>query len=187
MRILGIDPGLAHTGWGIIDQRGNTSVAVAYGSVSTSPTDSTADRLAIIHAGIVEVIEQYQPECCGIEDVFFGVNARTAFALGQARGVAILATAAAGLDVSEYAPAQVKLTVVGQGRADKDQVAFMVRTLLGLDHTPAPDHCSDALAVAITHAVSRGSRILDAEDASASGNANGTSATNPARGKEDSR
>ena len=168
MRILGIDPGLAHTGWGIIDQRGSASSAVAYGSISTSASDPTASRLAAIHSGIVEVIDRYSPDCCGIEDVFFGVNAKTAFALGQARGVAILATATAGLEVAEYPPAQVKLTVVGQGRADKAQVAYMVRTILALDHTPEPDHCSDALAVAITHAVSRQSRILQ-DKASGSG------------------
>jgi len=168
VRILGIDPGLAHTGWGIIDQQGSASSAVAYGSISTSASDPTATRLAAIHSGIVEVIERYAPDCCGIEDVFFGVNAKTAFALGQARGVAILATSAAGLEVAEYAPAQVKLTVVGQGRADKAQVAYMVRTILTLDHTPEPDHCSDALAIAITHAVSRQSRILE-EKASGAG------------------
>jgi crossover junction endodeoxyribonuclease RuvC len=152
--ILGIDPGLANTGWGIVaaHQTGvRGPVAVAYGVITTQAGQSLSARLSAIHAGVIDVIERYGPGVCALEGVFFGVNAKAALSLGQARAAAILATAQRNLDLGEYPPATIKNTIVGQGRADKSQMTYMVRQLLGLDHDPRPDHCADALAVALTH------------------------------------
>lgn len=151
MKVLGIDPGLAHTGWAIVEKEGSDTKALAYGYISTKPQQNIAARLATIHDGIRDVIVEFSPQEVAIEDVFFGVNASSAFALGQARGAAILATSAFHVPLGEYSPTEIKKAVVGQGRADKRQVMFMVKTQLSLDHDPKPDHCSDALAVALTH------------------------------------
>jgi crossover junction endodeoxyribonuclease RuvC len=121
-------------------------------------------RLSAIYEGITEVIETYRPTAFALEGVFFGVNAKSALALGQARGVAILAGARRGLELGEYPPATIKQVIVGEGRADKAQIAYMVRTLLALDHDPKPDHCSDALAAALTHVTMSG-RIAQLERA----------------------
>ncbi len=152
MIILGIDPGLANTGWGVIETSGSHHRCVAYGCITTSAEDSTPDRLARVHREVATVIARYTPVACAVESVFFGSNAKSAFATGQARGVALLALADAGLELGEYSPVQIKSTVVGTGTADKAQVAYMVRVLLGLDHEPAPDHAADALAAAVCHA-----------------------------------
>jgi len=154
--ILGIDPGLLHTGWAVIATGGlgrsvNGARAIAYGVISTRPDDLLSVRLAAVYDGLTAVIEKYHPVSCALEGVFFGLNAKTALSLGQARGAAILATAQRGLSMGEYPPATIKDTIVGEGRAEKEQVAYMVRRLLALDHDPKPDHCSDALAVALTH------------------------------------
>jgi crossover junction endodeoxyribonuclease RuvC len=159
--ILGIDPGLANTGWGVIERSGADCRAIAYGCVSTKAGDPVAQRLSAIHDEIQAVIVRYRPEECAVESVFFGTNAKSAFATGQARGVALLATAGASLEIGEYSPVQIKSVVVGSGTADKHQVAYMVRTILGLDHEPKPDHAADALAAAITHAHMRDSRALE--------------------------
>lgn len=153
MIILGIDPGLAHTGWGVIEATTQGCRAIAYGYVSTDVKKSAQDRLAAIYHEVIAAMEKYEPEECAIEGAFFGVNAQSAFALGQARGVALLAAAKTGLECFDYSPAQVKSTIVGNGRAEKEQVAYMVKMLLSLDHEPEPDHCSDALAIALTHSV----------------------------------
>jgi crossover junction endodeoxyribonuclease RuvC len=150
--ILGVDPGLANTGWGVVEQRGARRRALAYGCISTEATEDTAQRLRLIHDGLVAVIERYQPSELGIEVVYFGSNAKSALATGQARGAALVAAAARGLVVGEYSPTRVKQVVVGEGHAGKQQVQYMVRALLKLDHTPAPDHAADALAVALCHA-----------------------------------
>jgi crossover junction endodeoxyribonuclease RuvC len=120
-----------------------------------------AQRLAEIHQELREVIVRYHPSHCAVESVYFGSNAKSAFATGQARGVALLATADARLELGEYSPVQIKSAVVGSGTADKHQVTYMVRTILGLDHDPSPDHAADALAVAITHASLRARRALE--------------------------
>ncbi len=161
MIILGIDPGLANTGWGVVEQQGSTSKCVAYGCVTTRAETPVPERLAQIHDSIVGVVARYRPDECAVESVFFGTNAKSAFATGQARGVALLATVEARIEVGEYSPVQVKHVVVGSGSADKRQVQYMVRTLLGLDHDPAPDHASDALAVALCHASFRERRKLE--------------------------
>jgi len=155
--VLGIDPGIRNTGWGVIEQRGGALRCVAYGCIVTEPREAVADRLARIYAGIAEIVERYRPAECGIESVYFSNNAKTAFATGQARGVALLAVA--GMEVGEYGPGEIKLATVGSGEADKKQVQYMVRAILGLPHEPRPDHAADALAAAITHANLRVARM----------------------------
>jgi len=162
MIILGIDPGLANTGWGVIEQRGSAFRCVAYGCVQTRAGEPVAQRLALIHNAIRDVIVRYAPSEAAVESVFFGTNAKSAFATGQARGVALLATADAALALGEYSPVQIKMAVVGSGAADKKQIQYMVRTVLALDHEPHPDHAADALAAAICHANLRGRAALDA-------------------------
>lgn len=152
MIILGVDPGLANTGWGVIERKGPVLRCLAYGCIRTATSQHVAARLRIIHDEVHSVIGRYRPDECAIESVFFGTNAKSAFATGQARGVALLATADAAIALGEYSPVQIKNVVVGSGTADKAQVQFMVRTLLALDHVPRPDHAADALAAAITHA-----------------------------------
>jgi crossover junction endodeoxyribonuclease RuvC len=159
--ILGIDPGLANTGWGIIEREKSRCRAVAYGCISSKASEPLAQRLRLIHDEIQAVIERYNPAECAVESVFFGTNAKSAFATGQARGVALLATADDELGYAEYAPAQIKSVVVGSGSAEKRQVAYMVRTILALDHEPKPDHAADALAAAITHAHLRDRAALE--------------------------
>ena len=151
MRILGLDPGTATTGYGIIDIVEGEPQAVAYGVIRTSSKKSTPERLKKIYDELRELLETYQPASAAIEEVFFGRNITTAISVGQARGVLILALANAGISVDEYSPPQVKDAVTGYGKADKQQVQLMVRTLLRLEETPRPDDAADGLAVAITH------------------------------------
>lgn len=152
MVILGIDPGLANTGWGVVETRGSVCRARAYGCVSTSSSESIDRRLGKIYEGIANAIETYVPSQLAIEKIFFGENSRSALATAHARGAALVAAAEAGLELGEYTPMQIKQAVVGTGSADKRQVIFMVRNILALDHDPRPDHCADALAAAICHA-----------------------------------
>ena len=152
MIILGIDPGLANTGWGVVETRGSVCRARAYGCVSTSSSESIDRRLGKIYEGISKAIETYAPSQLAIEKIFFGENSRSALATAHARGAALVAAAEAGLELGEYTPMQIKQAVVGTGSADKRQVIFMVRNILALDHDPRPDHCADALAAAICHA-----------------------------------
>ncbi len=149
--ILGIDPGLANTGWGVIAQRGSQLACLAYGCASTDAAWQLSDRLLKIHDQIAAVIERFSPACVGIETVWFGQNITAAFATGQARGAALVACAESGLLVGEFAPRQIKLAVVGTGTAEKGQVQFMVGKLLRLPAAPQPDHAADALAAAICY------------------------------------
>ncbi|MBR2682600.1 MAG: crossover junction endodeoxyribonuclease RuvC [Atopobiaceae bacterium] len=152
MIILGIDPGLAHTGWGVVETRGPVCRARAYGCVTTRSSEQIDQRLGRIYDELARVIESYHPTELAIEKIFFGENVRSAIATAQARGVAIVACARAGLSVGEYTPMQIKQAVVGTGAADKYQVIYMVRNVLALDHDPRPDHAADALAAAVCHA-----------------------------------
>lgn len=154
--ILGIDPGLANTGWGIVQQSGSRLTCLAYGCVSTPAEIPLAQRLAKIHEQIGAVIGRFSPSCVGIETVWFGQNITAAFATGQARGAALVACAQAGMDVGEFSPKQIKLAVVGAGGADKSQVQYMVKQLLSLDDVPRPDHAADALAAAICYTTHQG-------------------------------
>lgn len=149
--VLGIDPGLANTGWGVVAQCGSRLQCLAYGCVSTDASRPLAQRLRVIHEQMGAVIERFEPSCVGIETVWFGQNITAAFATGQARGAALVACAEKDLDVGEFTPRQIKLAVVGTGSAEKEQVQYMVRKLLSLDHEPHPDHAADALAAAICY------------------------------------
>lgn len=159
--ILGIDPGLANTGWGVIVQRGSLCRPLAYGCISTTADQDLALRLKGIHDRMAAVVERYRPAEVGVESVYFGVNSQSAFATGQARGAALVATAEASLLTGEYTPMQIKQSVVGTGAADKHQVQYMVRAMLELSQDIKPDHASDALAAAICHAHMRRGRMLE--------------------------
>ena len=152
MVILGIDPGLAHTGWGVVETRGPACRARAYGCVATTAAEPIDVRLGRIYRELRDVIERYGPTELAIESIYFGENTKSAIATAQARGAAIVACSTAGLSVGEYTPMQIKQAVVGMGAADKRQVTYMVRTVLELDHDPRPDHAADALAAAVCHA-----------------------------------
>lgn len=153
---MGIDPGLANTGWGLVLQQGPRLSCLAYGCVTTPSSMELSQRLAKIHEQIGAVIGRYAPTCVGIETVWFGQNITAAFATGQARGAALVACAQAGLQVGEFSPKQIKLAVVGEGGAEKEQVQYMVKQLLGLEAVPKPDHASDALAAAICFTTHQG-------------------------------
>lgn len=151
MRILGIDPGYAIMGYGIVDMKGNHFNVVAYDSITTDKDMPMPDRLKHLYTMLMSIIQQYEPDVAAIEELFFNNNAKTAILVGQARGVAILACSNSGLDIAEYTPLQIKQALVGNGRADEKQVQFMVKTILNLDKVPKPDDTADALAAAITH------------------------------------
>lgn len=160
MVILGIDPGLAHTGWGVVETRGPVCRARSYGCVVTQAHESIDLRLGRIYTELRRVIEKYGPTELSIEGIYFGENTKSAIATAQARGAAIVACSTAGLSVGEYTPMQIKQAVVGTGAADKHQVTYMVKNILALDHEPRPDHAADALAAAVCHAnVSRTERL----------------------------
>lgn len=149
MIVLGVDPGTARTGYGIVERDGALLHAIDYGCFETLPTLTLPERLLLIHQRMGELIESHAPTEVGVERLFFNRNAQTAFAVGQARGVVLLAAAQHGLPVQEYGPHEVKIAVTGYGRAQKDQVQRMVQTLLSLPELPRPDDVADALAVAI--------------------------------------
>jgi crossover junction endodeoxyribonuclease RuvC len=149
MLVVGIDPGTASTGFGVVRGTGSRIQALKEGVIETRPGDALELRLAQIHAQIGELLDEYRPDALAIEELYFGANVRTAFAVGQARGVVLLAAGQRGVPSRSYTPQQVKGAVCGNGRADKDQVGRMVARLLGLAAPPAPDHAADALAVAI--------------------------------------
>jgi len=156
MLTLGVDPGTATTGYGLVSGTGDRLSLIECGVVATLAEEALPRRLQTIYAGLTSIIRRYHPEAAAVEELFFSRNARTALAVGQARGVALLAAAHAGLPVYEYTPLQVKQAVAGYGRADKEQVQAMVRVLLGLDHIPQPDDAADAVAIAICHLFSFG-------------------------------
>jgi len=149
MIVLGIDPGTAATGYGVVERDGGKLRAIDYGCLETLPTQELPQRLLEIHRAVTELILTHQPVQVGVERLFFNRNVQTAFAVGQARGVVLLAAAEHGLPVFEYGPHEVKLAVTGYGRADKAQVQRMVQIVLGMAVLPRPDDAADALAVAI--------------------------------------
>jgi len=152
MIVLGIDPGLANTGYGVVQSAAGRLVALDGGVIETAAGLPVAQRLADIHAAIDELLSEHEPQAMALEELYFGQNVKTAFAVGQARGVVMLAAGRRGVSCESYTPQKVKGAVCGNGRADKEQVARMVQALLGLQAPPAPDHAADALAVAICHA-----------------------------------
>jgi crossover junction endodeoxyribonuclease RuvC len=152
MIVLGIDPGTANTGYGVVARQGGRMVALDGGVVHTSPRADPAARLAEIHHRICALLDEHEPEAVAVEELYFGANVRSAFAVGQARGVVLLAAGQRGIPCWSYTPQQIKGAVCGSGRAAKDQVQRMVQSLLSLEELPRPDHAADALAVAICHA-----------------------------------
>ncbi len=151
MVVLGIDPGTANTGFGVVSNDAGRMAALDGGVIETRPDGAVEARLTAIHARVVTLIEEHRPDAVALEDLYFGANTRSAFAVGQARGVVMLAAGQAGVPCAGYTPQQVKSAVCGSGRADKQQVGRMVQALLALAAPPAPDHAADALAVAICH------------------------------------
>jgi crossover junction endodeoxyribonuclease RuvC len=150
--VLGIDPGTASTGFGLVERRGGAIVSLGGGVISTSADEPLERRLAAIADSIEELIAEHRPAALAVEDIFFGRNVRTAFAVGQARGAVLATAGAGGVPCFAYTPQAVKLAVCGSGRAGKEQVQRMVAALLGLPAAPASDHAADALALAICHA-----------------------------------
>lgn len=152
MRILGIDPGSHVTGLGVIDSDGSHHVLVSQGVVRTRTVGPFAEKLKLIHDGILDVMDEWGPDQVVVESLFYAVNVKSALKLGHVRGVALLSAVERGLPVHEYAPLEVKQAVVGYGRADKNQVQRMVAVLLRLDAPPESHDAADALAIAICHA-----------------------------------
>ena len=153
MKVLGIDPGTAACGYGIVHESGGRLREVVHGWWRTRAGEPAEARLRTIFDGVAELLREHEPDAVALEESFVGADARIALSVGQARGVVLLAGALAGVECAEYAPARVKQTVCGYGRADKAQVQRMVRAILGLQAEPQPHHAADALAVAICHAL----------------------------------
>jgi crossover junction endodeoxyribonuclease RuvC len=160
VKVLGIDPGTAACGYGIVHRSGDRLTEVAHGWWRSSAAEAPAARLRRIYDGVTSLIAEHAPDAVALEESYVGRDARTALSVGQARGAVLVAAAGAGLDCAEYPPATVKQSVCGYGRADKEQVGRMVKAILALETIPTPNHAADALAVAICHAL--GSPLLRA-------------------------
>lgn len=156
--VLGIDPGTANTGFGVVLSHGARLAALGGGVIATGPSEPLERRLARIHERVGALIAEHEPDALAVEDLYFGANARTAFAVGQARGVVLLSAGQAGVPSFSYTPQAIKQAVCGSGAAEKGQVQRMVGALLALPEPPEPDHAADALAVAICHANGQGVR-----------------------------
>ena len=152
MRIFGIDPGSVRTGYGCVETDRGRHRLLACGALAAPAGSTLPDRLHVIHEGLTRLLRECAPDCVAVESLFYARNVRSALVLGHARGVAVLAAVEAGLPLAEYSPAEIKLAVVGYGRADKVQIQHMVKLLLGLASVPNPHDAADALAVAICHA-----------------------------------
>ncbi|MBI5207028.1 MAG: crossover junction endodeoxyribonuclease RuvC [Candidatus Firestonebacteria bacterium] len=151
MKVLGIDPGIALTGYGIIESSGNKLAPLAYGCITTLSNDTLTHRLKIIYHDLIEIINKYEPEVLSVEELFFAANTKTAITVGHARGVIILAAANSNISVAEYTPLEIKQALTGYGHAEKHQVQNMVKNLLGLSSIPKPDDIADGLAASICH------------------------------------
>lgn len=158
MKILGIDPGYAIMGYGVVEKIGNKFKVCSYGSILTDAGTPMTERLERLYDGLREIIEEEKPDVAAIEQLFFNNNAKTAILVGQARGVAILACVKGGLEIEEYTPLQIKQALVGYGRADKKQVQAMTKAILNLKEVPKPDDTADALAAAVCHGHSADTR-----------------------------
>lgn len=151
MRILGIDPGYAIMGYGVVELIGNKFKVIEYGSIMTESRKNMTDRLKYLYYELMQLINRTDPDVAAIEELFFNTNTTTAIKVGQARGVSILACANSDIETNEYTPLQVKMALTGYGRADKKQVQHMTKTILNLKEVPKPDDTADALAIAICH------------------------------------
>lgn len=152
MQILGVDPGIARMGWGVIEVQSSKFEVQSYGCVETKTSTPIEKRLLIIYREVIKLIEKYKPDVLAVEELFFNTNAKTAFIVGQARGVILLAAGQKNIPIAIYTPLQVKMALTGYGRAEKAQIGQMVKVLLKLKEIPKPDDVADALAVALTHA-----------------------------------
>ncbi len=161
IRILGIDPGLRRTGWGIVEIAGNALTFLGCGSVTTNDRDTLAARLLYIHDGLVRILDEFRPDEAAVEQTFVNKDAKATLKLGQARGVAMVVPARVGVPIAEYAPNLIKKSIVGAGHGDKAQVRMMIGVLLP-KADPASDDAADALAIAVTHAHHRQSVVLHA-------------------------
>lgn len=159
MIILGIDPGYAIVGYGVIRFESNRFVTLDYGAITTNAGEEFTRRLEEIYDGVTEVLQKWKPEAVAVEELFFNTNTTTAIGVAQARGVILLAAGKCGVPVYEYTPLQVKQAVVGYGRAEKKQVMELTKLILHLEKIPRPDDTADALAIAVCHAHSSGSRL----------------------------
>lgn len=159
MIILGIDPGIAIVGWGVLRCEKGKFSPVAYGSILTKAGLPVEERLKQIHESMVEIIEKYMPDVMSVEELFWNTNQKTGIVVAEARGVILLSAHEAGIPIFEYTPLQIKQSVVGYGRAEKKQVIAMVTALLGLKKPPKPDDTADALAMAICHAHCASSKL----------------------------
>ena len=159
MRILGIDPGLAIVGWGVIESARGNIRPLAYGAITTPAHTDIEARLLMIERDLTDLIEKYQPEEMAVEELFFNTNITTGIAVAEARGVILLAAYGGGVKIAEYTPLQVKQAVVGYGKAEKRQVIAMVTSILKLPAPPKPDDTADAVAIAICHSQCRGSAL----------------------------
>lgn len=159
MIVLGIDPGIATIGFGVVSYKGNNFKVIDYGVVSTPAGLELPDRLLMIYDGITELFQKYEPDAASVEELFFNTNVKTAISVGHGRGVILLAAKKNNVPVFEYTPLQVKQAVVGYGRAEKKQVMEMVKIMLHLENIPRPDDAADALAMAICHAHSSQSKL----------------------------
>lgn len=151
MLVLGVDPGTAITGYGLVREEEGGLTLVDYGVITTPAGQPLPERLQTIYSGLADVARKHQPQQAAVEELFFSRNVRTALSVGHARGVALLALVDAGLAIYEYKPLEIKQAITGYGGADKQQVQEMVRLLLSLDHVPQPDDAADAVAVAVCH------------------------------------
>jgi len=151
VRIIGVDPGLANSGYGIIEEQAGSLKTIEYACITTSKDDPFPQRLREIYDDFAEVLREFKPDACSIEALYFAKNAKSAFQVGHARGVFILCASLEGIPVFEYTPIQIKKAIVGRGRADKQQVQYMTKVILNLEEEPQPDHAADALAAAICH------------------------------------
>ncbi len=150
MKVLGIDPGLARMGWGVVAKDKSGFTPIDYGCVETSAGGEHAGRLVDIHLSLINIIKKHKPNRVGVEELFFAKNAKTAGKVGEARGVILLTVSQFNIPIFEYTPLQVKQAITGYGRADKQQMQRMIKIILNLDSVPKPDDVADALAVAIT-------------------------------------
>lgn len=154
IRILGVDPGTARVGWGLVEEKGSRLSALQYGCITTEKNDSPEHRLSLVYHACLALLNKTKPDCMSVEALFFATNAKTAIAVGQARGVILLAASEKHIPVFSYSPVAVKKAVCGSGSAPKEQVSKMITKLLRLQEIPKPDDTADALAIAATHAFS---------------------------------
>lgn len=160
MRIFGIDPGIARTGWGVVDSKGQDFVPVDYGCITTHKTEGLPARLLFIYESLDSLVDKYSPDLLAVEQLFFAKNVKTAISVGHSRGVCLLIGGMRNIPLEEVTPLQVKSSIVGYGNATKEQVGVMIKSILGLSRIPRPDDVSDALAVAVSAAIKRSFRAV---------------------------